>query len=377
MNQVPLGDLVTIIGGGTPDRDNPTYWDGDIPWITVKDFKSFEICGSQENITKAGLNGSASNLIPAGTIIIPTRMALGKVAISEVDVAINQDLKALQLRDKKVIDRNYLFHFFLSKTAYLESCGQGATVKGITLDVLRNLQVPLPKLSEQKRIAGILEKADSVRRKCSKAIDLAEKLLRAVFIEMYGDPTNNPKDWPVREMGDIIEFKGGSQPPKDTFIDELRPGYVRLVQIRDFKSDRYKVYIPIALAKSSFESDDVMIARYGPPVFQILRGLRGSYNVALMKAQPKTEILKEVVFWLLQLPAYHSTVVANSERTAGQSGVNLKLLNKLAVPLPPIEYQRLIADRTIRISALIKKQHQMFSECDKQFRALQAQFFDN
>ena len=101
------------------------------------------------------------------------------------------------------------------------------------------------------------------------------------------------KRWPVRMLGDVIEFVGGSQPPKDTFISEPREGYVRLVQIRDFKTDKYKTYIPTALAKRAFQKDDVMIARYGPPVFQILRGLEGSYNVALMKAAPTEHTTKE------------------------------------------------------------------------------------
>lgn len=115
-----------------------------------------------------------------------------------------------------------------------------------------------------------------------------------------------------------------------------------------------------------------MIARYGPPVFQILRGLSGSYNVALMKAQPKADILKEIIYWLLQLPAYHDVVVANSERTAGQSGVNLELLNKLLVPLPPRNVQVEIAKRTTAITALIRKQEEMLRSQDEQYAALQA-----
>lgn len=284
MNTIKLGALVSITGGGTPDRSNPNFWGGDIPWATVKDFKTLEISSTQEHITEEGLKGSAANIAAVGSIIVPTRMALGKAAINTVPVAINQDLKALRVLDQKVIDRDYLFRFLLAKATFLESRGQGATVKGITLDVLRDLEVPVPPIREQQRIASILDKADSLRRKRQEAIRLADTLHRALFVKMYGDPDVNPKEWPVLAMGDVIEFRGGSQPPKETFVSEARPGYVRLVQIRDFKTDKYKTYIPEQLAKRSFEKDDVMIARYGPPVFQILRGLSGSYNVALMKA---------------------------------------------------------------------------------------------
>lgn len=247
--------------------------------------------------------------------------------------------------------------------------------RAIPFETLAKLTIALPDIEEQKRIAAILDKADSLRRKRQQAIRLADDFLRAVFLDMFGDPVTNPKGWPVFPMGEVIEFKGGSQPPKETFSDEPLPGYVRLVQIRDFKTDKYKTYIPEKLAKRGFEEDDVMIARYGPPVFQILRGLSGSYNVALMKAQPKAGILKEVIFWLLQLPAYHDVVVANSERTAGQTGVNLELLNKLLVPLPPINVQEEIAARTKAISKMIANQRSMLDELDIQSKSLQAQFF--
>ncbi|EGT4953323.1 restriction endonuclease, partial [Cronobacter sakazakii] len=333
---ISLGELVDIKGGGTPDKNNSEYWNGDIPWASVKDFKKNILDSTLDSITLLGVRNSATSVIPAGNIIVPTRMALGKVAINTIDLAINQDLKALFIKDNDVVDRDYLFRWLESQSSLIESEGKGATVKGITLPFLKGLNVPIPPINEQKRIAAILDKADAIRQKREQAIKLADDFLCATFATMYGNPITNPKKWPVHLMGEIIEFKGGNQPPKSDFIFEPKQGYIRLVQIRDFKSDKYATYIPQEKAKRIFEVDDVMIARYGPPVFQILRGLSGSYNVALMKASPKENIRKGFIFYLLQLPEYHDVVVKNSERTAGQTGVNLELLNKFNVPLPPI-----------------------------------------
>lgn len=254
---------------------------------------------------------------------------------------------------------------------------QSTTARRRTIpdDLFLSLPIALPDVSEQIKINTILDKSESLRRKRQEALRLADELLRAVFVDMYGDPTENPKGWPIFPMGEVIEFKGGSQPPKDTFIHEPRTGYVRLVQIRDFKTDKYKTYIPESLAKRSFDETDVMVARYGPPVFQILRGLSGSYNVALMKAQPKANVSKDFVFWLLQLPKYQQAVISNSERTAGQTGVNLDFLNALSVPLPPVSYQRDIIEVIAKISSLVSKQRQILVEYDKQLAALQATFF--
>ena len=93
MNYVPLGELVTIKGGGTPDRSNNCYWGGTIPWASVKDFKEIDLRSTSESITSPGLSKSVSNLIPAGSVIVLTRMAKLKGAINSIKVAINQDLK--------------------------------------------------------------------------------------------------------------------------------------------------------------------------------------------------------------------------------------------------------------------------------------------
>ncbi|MGL5303683.1 MAG: restriction endonuclease subunit S, partial [Aeromonas sp.] len=145
---VELGELVTIKGGGTPSKSIDAYWDGDVPWASVKDFKSRYISQTQDCITQAGVENSATNIIPEGIIIIPTRMALGKVAITACDMAINQDLKALFINDECTLDRNYLARYLESKANYIESEGKGATVKGITLDFLKSIKVLLPPLAE-------------------------------------------------------------------------------------------------------------------------------------------------------------------------------------------------------------------------------------
>lgn len=215
MKKVALGELVEIRGGGTPARATSAYWNGEIPWATVKDFSSHTIRTTLESITRQGVANSATNIIPAGNIIIPTRMALGKAAINAVDIAINQDLKALILRDSSIIDKGYLFRYLLSQSKFLESLGQGATVKGISLDMLRSMSVPLPDLNTQERIAAILDKTDAIRRKRQQAIQLADEFLRSVFSDMFGDPTTNPKAWRRVKISEIGKVITGNTPPRE------------------------------------------------------------------------------------------------------------------------------------------------------------------
>ena len=122
-----LGDLTEKIeGGGTPARSDPAYWSGDIPWVTVKDLKKVRLSFAEESISALGLKESSSRLIPKNTLIIATRMALGKAVMFDRDVTINQDLKAVF--PKKTVDSEYLLQWYLSKSDYIQSMG--------TLDVV-------------------------------------------------------------------------------------------------------------------------------------------------------------------------------------------------------------------------------------------------
>ncbi|MBJ6934356.1 restriction endonuclease subunit S, partial [Vibrio cholerae] len=133
---------------------------------------------------------------------------------------------------------------------------------------------------------------------------------------------------------------------KSEFSDTERDGYVRLIQIRDYKTDAHIVYVDKNSTKKFCNRDDVMIGRYGPPVFQILRGLEGAYNVALMKAVPDENVLsKDYLFAFLQSSPIQSYIVGLSQRAAGQSGVNKKALENYSIPIPPLTEQKRIVKK--------------------------------
>jgi type I restriction enzyme S subunit len=155
-----------------------------------------------------------------------------------------------------------------------------------------------------------------------------------------------PAGWEQTTVGEVVDFQGGTQPPKSEFVYEAKPGYVRLVQIRDFRSDEYKTYIPSSLARNSFGRDDVMIGRYGPPVFQIFRGLEGAYNVALIKAMPNlSKMSKDFLYLVLQQESLFNLIDGLSRRSAGQAGVDMDALRSFPLLLPPPPIQDFIARR--------------------------------
>lgn len=158
---LPLGCLIASnTGGGTPSKQNPSYWDGPIPWASVKDVQSDKyLVSTIDSITEEGLNDSSSNLIPPNRLIVVTRMGLGKLAINSIPIAINQDLRAIE--PTTALDLDYAYLLFKS----LKMVGSGVTVKGITVKNLHAMPVLTPPLAEQKRIVA---KVDELMALCDR-----------------------------------------------------------------------------------------------------------------------------------------------------------------------------------------------------------------
>lgn len=214
----------------------------------------------------------------------------------------------------------------------------GATRQKLTQTAMRKMLIPQRSLQEQKRIVCELSKVQSIISARQQQLQKLDELVKARFVEMFGDPILNQKGFPVYRMDEVVEFQGGSQPDKKHFEYEPTEDNIRLIQIRDYKTDKYITYIPKSMAKRFCTADDIMIGRYGPPIFQILQGIEGSFNVALMKATPKIGN-REFVRQFLKQDCLLEYLEGLSKRTAGQDGIQMDKLKAYPFPVPPIELQ--------------------------------------
>ncbi|MBU9844655.1 restriction endonuclease subunit S [Rahnella ecdela] len=164
-----------------------------------------------------------------------------------------------------------------------------------------------------------------------------------------------PDTWEVKTINDVATFSGGAQPSKEFFSSKPKKGYIRLIQIRDYKTSEYETYIPEILAKKKCTENDIMIGRYGPPIFQILRGIQGAYNVALIKAVPTTMIEKEYLYYFLKTNKLFVLMDGLSQRSSGQTGIELPALKSYPVPLPTKLEQTAIANVLSDTDTLIIK----------------------
>lgn len=242
------------------------------------------------------------------------------------------------LNPKEKIDPKYFYYF-------LQNIDLGSLGYARHYRLLKEINVAYPKsLPEQQRIVAILDR-------CFTAIDRAKaiaeqnlKNAKELFESYLNGVFENINE--KIEFGEVCELIGGSQPSKDEFIYEPRDGYIRLIQVRDYRTDKFQTYIPYKLAKRFCNKKDIMIGRYGPPIFGIFRGLEGAYNVALMKVvENKNYIESDYFYWFLQNNSLREFVEQSSKRAVGQDGVRKELLEKYPVPVPSKSTQQTIVSQ--------------------------------
>ena len=204
-----LGEVCTIVSGSTPKTSVTSYWDGNIKWITPAELNedTFYIMDSVRHITEEGKEKTGLSYLPTGTVILSSRAPIGKTAISGCEMCCNQGFKNLICSD--AIYNEYLYFFLRSKTEYLNSLGRGATFKEISKSIVENIEIPLPEVNQQKEIAEKFKKLEQLISLRKQQLAKLDELVKARFVEMFGDPVVNSKRWPVETIANHIDLLTG------------------------------------------------------------------------------------------------------------------------------------------------------------------------
>ncbi len=192
---VRLGEVaLEFLGGGTPSTNVIEYWDGEIPWTTSSIIDEDKVCilnKGQKYISKLGLDNSSAQLVPAFNLLVGTRVGVGKVAINEIDIAINQDLTGIIYNRKKI---NLLYFAYILKSPlcqeFFSNYKRGATIKGIPRNDLKAIPIPLPPLSEQQEIAEILQTIDQKIEIEQRKKELYHELFKTMLNKIMNQQIN-------------------------------------------------------------------------------------------------------------------------------------------------------------------------------------------
>ena len=196
-----LGDICTIQSGGTPSRGNNEYWDnGTIPWVKISDFSGKYLNYTSEKITRKGLENSSAKVFSKGTILYTIFATLGETAILGIDATTNQAIAGLKLNDTSV-STDYLYYYLLSKKDYVNEIGRGVAQNNINLKILREMEISVPSSEEQKHVSETLNKVYALIDLRKQQLAKLDELVKARFVELFGDPSSNPMGWKETTIG--------------------------------------------------------------------------------------------------------------------------------------------------------------------------------
>lgn len=390
MNQpfVELQEVCRFISGGTPSTKIPEYFMGTIPWITGADMNGNVITKARQYITDEAIQNSATNIVPKGNILLVTRTGVGKVAIAGVDICISQDFTGLEL-DKTKVDEWYLLYYLRSQEEALTSQQRGATIQGITRDVVETLKIPLPPLTEQKRIASLLARADRLRHLRRTAHELGESLLQSVFLQMiYYSETK----WEQALVEDLVKKKNnairtgpfGSQLLHSEFtesgdvlvlgIDNAvqndfswgKPRYITREKYEELK--RYTVFPGDLIITIMATNGRVAVVPDNIPL------AINTKHLCCITLEQKICLPKFLQACLLYHPAVLKQM-GGSERGAVMPGLNMEIIKNLVVPVPPLSLQEEFVSVVARVESLRGKLSEGERQVEGLFESLLAESF--
>ena len=380
--------------GGTPSRSNNAFFEnGTIPWVKSGELKNRYITEVEEYITELAVEKSSAKLVSKGSLLIAMYGAtVGEVSQLTFDATTNQAICNIQ-PDENVCDVNYLYRFLEASKPYLLSRRVGGGQPNISQGVIKDLDVPLPPLAEQRRIASILDQADELRQKRQQAIEKLDQLLQATFIDMFGDPVSNPKGWDAKKLSELSTKihsgntpKGGSENYVDKGIIFLRSQNVWKNKVILDDVAYIDAETHAKMMKSSVKHGDLLMTKTGRINTEnsslgraaIYLGEDDSANINghVYLIRIKEAFNKFFILRILTLPDYYEYI-----RSVCVGGIDKRQLNKehienFPIIQPPMELQNKFSNIVQVIESQKPKLLEQLEIAENLFKTLQQKAFN-
>jgi restriction endonuclease S subunit/energy-coupling factor transporter ATP-binding protein EcfA2 len=375
--------IYRIVGGGTPSKSNISFFQGHIPFMTVKDMKERFPSDTIDHISEEAIEYSATTVIPADTLIIATRMSLGKIVRPRFETAINQDLKALFLA--KEIDKTFIEYWWRSRSNLIQDIGTGTTVKGIRLESIRSLSIDVPPAKEQKRIADKLDELFVRVDSCRDQLDHVSLILKRFRQSVLSAATSGKltEDW--RTEHDLTAWQNATlseicisvtdgdhqAPPQMRYgipfitIAAINDGFLRLDKATRFVSNSYFENLKTPRKP---EVGDILFSVTGsiaiPALVDTNEPFTFQRHIAILKPD-LSKILSKFLLYSLDTDNLQKQAIAVAKGTA-QKTIPLSGLRAFVIQLPPIDEQQEIVRRVEMLFANADRLESLHrSACDQ------------
>lgn len=353
--RIKLKDAFELQIGKTPSRNKSEYWNGVYKWVSISDIGNSEkyVYSTRELITDKGIIDSGVKVIPKGTVIMSFKLSIGKTAITTEDMYTNEAIVAFIDKKKIPIDIDYMY-YLCSGSNWMQ--GVNKAVMGLTLNkaTLSEKEINIPNIEIQKKCACNLDKIDRIIDLKKQQLDQLDLLVRSLFIEMFGDPIENPMNWDVKELGDYITVltdfnSNGSYELLDSnVVMKDEPDYAWIVRITDLETmnEKGRKYIDEKtwnlLEKSKICGNEIIMCKIGSAGKIYIMPNTGKpaslgRNAFMFRFNELLE--REYVYYLLNTD-YGIKEITQYVRGAVTKTITKDDVRRLRVIVPPINEQR-------------------------------------
>ena len=340
---IKLSHICKFQSGGTPAKGNTEYFNGNIPWITTIALTGGQIDANDavEWITEKAIEESAAKIVPANSIMVGTRVGVGKVAVNTVAMSTSQDIISLLEIDESKWSKDYLCKYLQGKKGYLNSQARGATIKGIKIDVLSKLEVPEISLEDQIYISKIVDVVKWIIVSRKQELQKLDELIKARFVEMFGDLKSNPQGWPVVPFSEFAKIDGNMTTDYEKYadyphigIDSIEKGTGELKGYRTVREDG------VISGKYIFTPQHIIYSKIRPNLNKVaLPDFCGVCSADAYPILPNRLNCNRVFLATVMRSEYYLDYILQFSSRTNLPKVNRKEIAGFRMPLPPLALQ--------------------------------------
>jgi type I restriction enzyme S subunit len=372
--KVKLGEVCEIVSGSTPKTSVAEYWDGGIKWITPAEIndETYIVNESVRTITERGVKETGLSPFPKGTVILSSRAPIGKVAIAGCEMYCNQGFKNLICSD--IINNRYLYWFLKGKTEYLNSLGRGATFKEISKQIVSEIEIDMPDKELQRNIVLKFETISRIIQLRKQELQKLDELVKARFVEMFGDPFINEKGWKMNTFGDICKVRQGLQIPISKRLTVYEDDCYEYITVQYLHGGKEREYIKSPRTNVICTKDDILMTRTGN-TGMVVTGVEGVFhNNFFLIDFNRDKYDKEFLVQYLNLDFIQADILQRAG-TATIPDLNHVEFYKIVVYEPPMKLQVQFANFVKQVDKSKVAIQKSLDETQLLFNSLMQEYF--
>ena len=379
---LPISSFCKTGSGTTPSREkHDRYFNGSIPWVKSGELREAIITETSESVTEEALAETSLKIAPKGSVLVAMYGAnVGRVGILGIAATTNQAVCYL-IPEKDKADSRYIFHALQQKLPEFISRSVGGAQPNINQQIIREAKIFFPPIAEQKRIAEILDRTQSLISKRKEAIAKLDTLTQSIFIEMFGDPESILNLWTTQKLGSLLEFLTSGSRGWASYYAESGDLFLRIQNVRWDElllDDIAFVKAPISAeaTRTKVKAGDVLLsitADLGRTAV-VPEGISTAYiNQHLAILRPKS-IQSRFLSAYFASPSGRRQVQGRNQQGV-KAGLNFDAIRSFLIPCPPLPLQKEFAQRVEAVEKLKATHHASLSELQALFASLQHRAF--